>query len=431
MPMKTVIFTLWVSANIVSAQNDIIIDNPQATFDGRWEVAKSAKDHYGDDYRSAFCVAGAPTATATYQPEIGVAGKYNIEIMYSRGDNRSQSAPWEIGYLGGTFKTKVNQTAEGGKWIRIATGLDFDVGKKGYARLLNNSGEDKETAVGKPVVIADAVRFVRTGKSSTPSTTTSTPVPAPEKTSKTSTSKKPSPPPATITVGTASTPATPPASAPGWRFSMQTSVTGNGKVVKSPDQPGYFDRDVIELTAVPDKGNIFVGWSGDGAGLDNPLKFTISNNSVVTAEFLPEALGAIIDSTEAELSGRWATNSQKWAGQRCDSYAFAPASPDGDSVAMFRPSLPKGGKYDVYIYYLQGDNRATKTVWEVSGRDGAYNVVVDQRQNGRQWFQIAAAKPFDAGSAGYVRITSKAEPIPSVVVADSVAFVYTGPLDTP
>ena len=423
--MKTVTFFLWASVTLASAQNDIIIDNQHAVFKGKWDVSKTATDHHGDDYRSTACVAGEATATATFRPEIGIAGKYNVEVMFPHGDDHSRRAPWEISCLDGTFTTNINQTVDGGKWVRIASGLNFEAGTKGFVQLSN--GTEENDSSGKTVVIADAVRFVRTGKASatTASTTTTS-------AKSSSSAKKQSTPKPTAKSSEPkpieSKPA--PASVTGWRFSMQTSVTGNGTVLKDPDQPGYSDRDVITLTAKPDKGNVFVGWSGNASGLENPLKFTVTDSATVTAEFLPEAIGVILESSEAELTGRWSTNSQKWTGQRSESYAFTAATTDEEASVLYRPSLPKPGKYDVYIYFLQGDNRATKTVWEVSGRGGSFNVVVDQRQNGRAWYQIATAKPFDAGSAGYVRLTSKAEPIPSVVVADSIAFVYTGPLDS-
>ncbi|MDB6026526.1 MAG: hypothetical protein JWM68_2749 [Verrucomicrobiales bacterium] len=390
--MKKFIFSflLLSSAGIISAQNDIIIDNGQATFDGPWETSKGSKDRYGDDYKSSFCVVGPATATATFRPKIAVSGKYNVEVIYPRGDNRTTNAPWLISFDGGTLSTNISQRVSDTKWVRLASGILFAAGEDGFVRLSNNSGGDKETSAGKAVVIADAVRFVLVGKSG----------PAPQAS---------------------------PGPAPAWRFAAQISVKGSGDVLKAPDQPGYAGGESVEFTAQPEKGNVFVGWSGDAVGMDNPLKVKVNSNVILTAEFLPEALGVILESSEAKLDGRWAPNTQKWVGQRSESYLFAISSTDADNVATYTPNLPKAGKYDVYIYYLQGENRAVKTSWEIVSKTGATTVQVDQRANGREWFQIAAGREFEAGKKGYVRVTGKAEPIPSVVVADSVAFVYVGP----
>ena len=69
--------------------------------------------------------------------------------------------------------------------------------------------------------------------------------------------------------------------------SVSTSVAGDGVVSVSPEQPTYAIGDQVTLTATPGPDQRFVGWSGDLSGSTNPLTFTITTNTTVTATFQP------------------------------------------------------------------------------------------------------------------------------------------------
>ncbi|MCX8159419.1 MAG: InlB B-repeat-containing protein, partial [Candidatus Saccharicenans sp.] len=43
----------------------------------------------------------------------------------------------------------------------------------------------------------------------------------------------------------------------------------------------------VTLTATPDEGSVFGGWSGDVTGADNPIKIAMDSNKTVTAKFVP------------------------------------------------------------------------------------------------------------------------------------------------
>ena len=62
-------------------------------------------------------------------------------------------------------------------------------------------------------------------------------------------------------------------------------TTGAGSATKSPDLPEYLSGDVVTLTATPDPGSVFVGWSGDVTGTTNPIDVVVTADLVVTAEF--------------------------------------------------------------------------------------------------------------------------------------------------
>ena len=48
----------------------------------------------------------------------------------------------------------------------------------------------------------------------------------------------------------------------------------------------------MTLTATPGPDQRFVGWSGDLSGSTNPLTFTITTNTTVTATFQPSPTGS-------------------------------------------------------------------------------------------------------------------------------------------
>jgi hypothetical protein len=68
-------------------------------------------------------------------------------------------------------------------------------------------------------------------------------------------------------------------------YNLAVSLVGGGSVVKQPDQPAYYYGDEVALSASPDPGWSFTGWSGDVVSSDNPLTLTISADAVVTATF--------------------------------------------------------------------------------------------------------------------------------------------------
>ncbi len=61
--------------------------------------------------------------------------------------------------------------------------------------------------------------------------------------------------------------------------------TGEGSIQADPDQGSYQFGDEVQLTAIPEQGWSFAGWSGDASGMDNPLTLTIDNNTEVFASF--------------------------------------------------------------------------------------------------------------------------------------------------
>lgn len=64
---------------------------------------------------------------------------------------------------------------------------------------------------------------------------------------------------------------------------LNVDVQGTGSV--TPEVKGYLTGDVAKITAIPEDGAVFIGWSGDASGTENPLYITMDSDKEVTAMF--------------------------------------------------------------------------------------------------------------------------------------------------
>lgn len=71
-------------------------------------------------------------------------------------------------------------------------------------------------------------------------------------------------------------------------YSLSTPVSGEGQVVRSPDQAAYAPGETVTLEAVPAPGWTFAGWSGDLAGEANPAALVMTADRSITATFVPQ-----------------------------------------------------------------------------------------------------------------------------------------------
>lgn len=99
--------------------------------------------------------------------------------------------------------------------------------------------------------------------------------------------------------------------------------TVRGRVVASPDQPYYTMGQAIMLTAIPDGGEMFLGWGGAAAGAKSTIALIMNSHKTVTATFgLP--LGVALSNTNLV----WTTGGNApWFGQ-------AEVSEDGVGAAQ-------------------------------------------------------------------------------------------------
>jgi hypothetical protein len=70
---------------------------------------------------------------------------------------------------------------------------------------------------------------------------------------------------------------------------LVVNAVGNGSVTIVPDLDLYNCGTSVQLTAVPDPGYEFFGWTGDATGNTNPLNIVMDSNKVIAAIFIDVA----------------------------------------------------------------------------------------------------------------------------------------------
>ncbi|MEH0154203.1 Ig-like domain-containing protein [Limibacter armeniacum] len=73
-------------------------------------------------------------------------------------------------------------------------------------------------------------------------------------------------------------------------YTLSTGAS-NGSIGRSPDQSTYESGTSVMLTAIPNSGYEFAGWSGDNSGIANPLTVVMNGNKNITASFTPISTG--------------------------------------------------------------------------------------------------------------------------------------------
>jgi uncharacterized repeat protein (TIGR02543 family) len=131
------------------------------------------------------------------------------------------------------------------------------------------------------------------------------------------------------------------------QYSITISAT-NGTVAKSPNQTSYDSNTVVALTATPNAGYTFTGWSGDTTGSTNPLSVPMKKNRNITANFitstgLPSPWAAQdIGSVSPAGSATWAADSFTVKGSgadiwgTADAFRFVSQSLTGDATIIAR-----------------------------------------------------------------------------------------------
>jgi hypothetical protein len=67
--------------------------------------------------------------------------------------------------------------------------------------------------------------------------------------------------------------------------SLSAIPVGHGKVSVSPRANYYVNGSVVSISASPDAGKSFLGWSGNASGTQNPLSVTMNQSKVIYANF--------------------------------------------------------------------------------------------------------------------------------------------------
>src|SRR6202000_1159098 len=96
----------------------------------------------------------------------------------------------------------------------------------------------------------------------------------------------------------------------------------------------------------------------------------------------------------------------------------------GSDSVTFRPNLPQGGLYQVYVRWTANANRAENAPIDVASANGIKTFLVDQTQQGGQWVLLTTTN-FAAGTNGFVRIRN--DGTTGYVIADAVQLVIGRP----
>jgi len=121
---------------------------------------------------------------------------------------------------------------------------------------------------------------------------------------------------------------------------LAVAIEGKGTVKRSPDKYLYSSGDKVTLTARPDRGYIFDGWSGAGAsnGKDTVIEVTLSANTNITAKFVLSADGTnlVVNGDFSDGTNGWALN--KWGNSQ------ASESVGADGITINITTLPTDNK---------------------------------------------------------------------------------------
>lgn len=83
----------------------------------------------------------------------------------------------------------------------------------------------------------------------------------------------------------------------GERNTLTVNVVGSGSVDIDPVKSNYDCGDVVTLTANPDSGWNFVGWTGDLTGTENPATIAMDGSKTVVASFVHSTFVPLVSKT--------------------------------------------------------------------------------------------------------------------------------------
>jgi hypothetical protein len=100
------------------------------------------------------------------------------------------------------------------------------------------------------------------------------------------------------------------------QFALTVIEDGTGTLLINPRANSYSSGQTVTLTAAPDPGQDFLGWSGAASGAQNPLTVTMSSNMIITATFTKRPSlragtpleGLVEDGFRITLTGEFGTN---------------------------------------------------------------------------------------------------------------------------
>ncbi len=149
------------------------------------------------------------------------------------------------------------------------------------------------------------------------------------------------------------------------QFTLSTNTNGNGSITLSPSGGTYSSGTVVTVTANPDNGQQFDGWSGDLSGTTNPTTITMSSNRSITAAF----------SIESITITRLLASGSDDAEEHADGFVEIP-SPDMDLATKIvglrfgNITIPQGATItNAFIQFTADENETGSVSMRIRGND--------------------------------------------------------------
>ena len=141
-------------AGAAASSNELIIDDRDPGFksEGDWTLGDSGADFKGGTLWVVGTSAGAAASTATWTPDIKIAGMYDVYEWHGEDPNsdHASNAPFTVKSDDGTKTILVNLRSNTGKWNLLGT-FKFAAGQGGKVSVSSKADGN---------VLADAVKFV-------------------------------------------------------------------------------------------------------------------------------------------------------------------------------------------------------------------------------------------------------------------------------
>jgi len=85
----------------------------------------------------------------------------------------------------------------------------------------------------------------------------------------------------------------------GYPLTLTAAPAEGGTLTRSPDQPAYAPGSQVTITATPNIGYGFIGWTGDTSGDSNPLVVTMNGPQTIVAQFAGYPVTVTLDPPSA------------------------------------------------------------------------------------------------------------------------------------
>ena len=150
---------------------------------------------------------------------------------------------------------------------------------------------------------------------------------------------------------------------------VTVTASRGGSVTLSPAGPSYPMGTQVTLTAVPEAGFGFTGWSGDASGTTDPLTVTVNQSLTINANFADTGAPAIV--VTSPVNGSQAAKATvNFAGRITDNTAVSSATWALNGVDKGNLSLAQDGSFTVSnVPLVLGDNIFTVTAADAVGNE--------------------------------------------------------------